>query len=1352
MGLDEKVSLFKNILAFLGKSLITLLTGVLLAIGIVVLLYWQTDVVGKAVEKRLNRQVNPQVRIKYGSLRGSLLNNIDLSDVDVTIDNQWYIHSNNMRLNYDLWPLIHHKIRISGIHLDSLVVKQIGLSTKNNPSKFNLDSLLTRLQKGKFITRIMDKLPDFQLDDFDISVGNLSLKDNEPAFKNIAINLNARGNKDHLGVNLNHFGVDWPDKNVSVQNLSFRLLAERGHVTLNQFKFRTPNSHLAMTADVELEDAPRFIVTFDDFYINGRDLSAFVSDSILVNSSLQGSSVLIGEPLEFNLESHLSGTAGPRRLSNLTLKAGYNHGLIGIDTLSVKSTAGNLSLSGLIRNMRQAKGIVTIDNLDVHQLMPSLAKSDINGSLQFSIPEISVRKPRVHSVLTAHACRYDVFSMDSLRIELDSREGILYLAQPSFIRLANNAEFNLYGRLTAKRELDVRISAVDGMLEALGENFGIDSLQGTYSTNFRAFGKLSDPDISGELTTQNLKFGPVSIDSLSLDFFFNSILSNPSGGGRFNINTAQISGTPVNDVYIYAIFEGGIISVPEAQIYSGRNYLQTSLDINSTPDSMTIAINDLKMAYENYSLKNKTDIRIVQKSDSLSLQNFNLYGPKSTVLHASGNYNLVKGGGWLDMDLNHVALEPFKPFIDPKAKTTGVMTGMLHLALIDSIPQARIRLKGSKLVILDAPLGELDADISFHQDSLSINKFTSRYKKALISAKGDLNLALTKKLGQFYELIRQTRTNLSLNWNNIELANYNKLLRVKKPLKGEISGYLSISGDLGEPSMKQSLRMKNFKYQRFVVDSLIMFGQYNGGYMILDSLSADVNGTSFNLRGWQQIDLGVAARDTSFADNPFDFYLQSKDDQIGFLGLLNPQIESISGPYDLELEIAGTPLQPGISSGHIRLEKGQILLSRVKDPIRDVSLDADIENNLMTIHTFHGKSEQKKDFLQKSYKYLSFLWSWMIPGSKSGGTFDMTGSIDLANLTRPKLNLNIDTQKFYVDYFVENAKVLLSTDNLTIKGQDTIRVSGNVIIPGGEFVVDLAQMKKNAYLSKPSSGGGAPYTDVNLQIDVPGSFVVRNAGFEVSNNFRITMGGTLRAIIEAGSNRLLLSGSLDTKSGKFSTLNQSFNVVSGTVDFTNPLRINPELNVLTERKSDGKIFELTISGNLDHIRQDIRVIDQKTGEELALSEQEKLTLLTLGADLSAVGQNTGSTVRGVGEDVATNSLLTAAERGVENVTGLDKVEISSSDRLLDLEKIKLNNGLKQASISFGKYLTSDLYVEYRTQFGSGVPTPKLSWDAGNRIGLEYRINRFWSLKSFYEKTVPKGNNKIQLGLSWKYSF
>ncbi len=433
------------------------------------------------------------------------------------------------------------------------------------------------------------------------------------------------------------------------------------------------------------------------------------------------------------------------------------------------------------------------------------------------------------------------------------------------------------------------------------------------------------------------------------------------------------------------------------------------------------------------------------------------------------------------------------------------------------------------------------------------------------------------------------------------------------------------------------------------------------------------------------------------------------------------------------------------------MEKGKILLSRVKDPIEDVQVDVEIEDNILTINTFNGKSEQKQDLLQTAFSYVRKLWSWFLPKEKKKGTLIVDGTIDLENIMRPGINLDIKMNQFFVDYFVENTKLLVTTKNLRISGQDTVSVSGKLVLPSGEYVVNLEQMQKNIYLQKPSTGVSKPYISMNLEIEIPGNFVITSSALDLQNNFKIVMRGNLQASREAGSDNMSLIGLMETESGKFTSFNQSFNVTSGSIDFNNPLRINPDLNIVTRKNLKDKTFDLIISGNLESIQQNIIVRDSR-GAELNLSQQDKIALLTLGADLSMVSSKTDSTMRGVGEDIASNVVLTAAERGVEELTGLDKVEISSSDKFLDLQKLKLNNGLAQASISFGKYLTSDLYIEYRTQFGSGVPTPKLSWDAGNRITLQYRLNKLWSFESHYEKTVPQGNNKIKLGLSWEYSF
>ena len=144
-------------------------------------------------------------------------------------------------------------------------------------------------------------------------------------------------------------------------------------------------------------------------------------------------------------------------------------------------------------------------------------------------------------------------------------------------------------------------------------------------------------------------------------------------------------------------------------------------------------------------------------------------------------------------------------------------------------------------------------------------------------------------------------------------------------------------------------------------------------------------------------------------------------------------------------------------------------------------------------------------------------------------------------------------------------------------------------------------------------------------------------------------------------------------------------------------------------------------------------------------------MLTFGTDLSGLSTHADSTMKNMGGDIATRALLNVMERGAENLTGLDKISVNSGESLIDFQKMKLNNGLKDASISFGKYITGDLYLEYRTKFAENFPAPNIGWHAGNRVFLEYRLYKRLKIDSFYEATQA-GKMKIQLGISWEYDF
>jgi autotransporter translocation and assembly factor TamB len=268
----------------------------------------------------------------------------------------------------------------------------------------------------------------------------------------------------------------------------------------------------------------------------------------------------------------------------------------------------------------------------------------------------------------------------------------------------------------------------------------------------------------------------------------------------------------------------------------------------------------------------------------------------------------------------------------------------------------------------------------------------------------------------------------------------------------------------------------------------------------------------------------------------------------------------------------------------------------------------------------------------------------------------------------------------------------------------------------------------------------------NLDLSIPGNFNIKSSELDLLNNFKFEIMGDLRTIQEANAPNMDLTGHLEIISGKYGSWGQNFGIKTGTIDFTDPRVINPDIDISAEKRTGDYIVELNLSGTLDKLVQHVQVKDINGNYLTNLTDQEVLSLVSLGT----IDFN----VANAGGHLIGTSVETAIERGAEALTGLDKVEMSSSKggNLIDIQSMKLNEGIKDASVSLGKYLTSDLYVEYTGMFGSSaVPAPTVTWKPGNQFGIQYRINKNWSVNSYYLRT-QRGNNIYNVSLAWRLSF
>ena len=1334
-----------------------LITFVLL-LGVVIVLNWKTDLIERGIEDYINNTLKDTGEIHYSSLKGSLLNHVVIRDLEVSLPGHAEVKAEHVELRYNLLPLLSNRISISEILINKIEITLLSDSAKTLAAVAvttapdavpNIDSLLSEIQKMHPTTALLEMLPQMNISDIKLFAGQIHSTNPELGLADVELQIEKINvGKNSFNIQIHKVSGAWPERDFHLRSLSLQIKGDRDHLALNHFNMHTENSHLSLSAFYRMQGGADININLYEFNLNFSDLYKLTRNKKLRDGFVSGTFMLSGMPRRFESQCRIEGRWQNHLLDSLQWDLNYNAGRFNLRKFDVHSGNASLNLSGSGYQFSGGKGSLNFAHLNFNDLDTALVKTDLNGQLRFDVQNLNLLRAQGSGSLEMKASKIDVLPIDSLRFALQAERGNFTINNPSYIQFADSSRFNLEGTVSRRLKTDLVLSAFDNQLGQLASFFGVDSLNAPFDGQIRLSGRLKDPAVSGNLWLPALRWQELAFDSVSMNLYTEKLFSLRKGEALFEIQKGMISGVPLKGIKINSEIDGNRINVREAVVSSGKNYLNATLQFTYDSLESVLEIPRAEMVYDGYRLQNDGLLRLTMNAVDITIDRFFLKGPAGSSLEMGGFWDLSEADLQAYLTLHKIELKPFEQFWQKKFRLSGSVAGFIEILTPLHDPEIDAEFSADSLRINGVALSSASGDLAFADSSINIRAFKFQKGSSSFSAEGGLALNMSN-LAQSGELLPdETEAHLKLNWQNIHLQDYAPLLGLKKRIRGTTSGMVHTSGSAGHPQMNQYLSLMGFEYERFRVDSLNMYSQYNDGYFLLDSLSGVLNNTSFDLRGWLQYPLNLARLDTAIMDKPFQLALRSKDDEISFISELDDQIQSISGAYEMEFIFGGSPAKPSLKSGFVRMEDGEVLLSRVRDPLRHVQVDAEIENSVFSLNRFSGRSVQEKDFWEKGWALLKKL----IPGTgnkRNEGQLLVSGTAAVDDVLRPRLDMKIRMNELYVDYFIENAAVVLSTKNLSVKGQDTLLIEGGLFIPKGTYEVDLSKMKKNIYLSGTSIAQTPPFLSVNLDVEIPGNFVITSSPLDLVNNFKIVILGNLHVIIEPPSDTPLIAGHIETVSGKYGSWNQNFEVQNGSIDFKNPKVINPDINITAVKKIGPRLFEVTVTGNLEDLDQEIRITEN--GQEVNMSYLDKITMLTVGANMQQIASQTDSTFRSVGEDVATTSVLTAVERGAEKYAGLDKVKISSNETLLDLERMKLNNGLKDASISFGKYLTSDLYVEYRTQFGGQFPAPKLSWQAGNRIGLQYRISRFWSVDSYYEKTTL-GNNKVQLGIKWEITF
>ncbi len=310
-----------------------------------------------------------------------------------------------------------------------------------------------------------------------------------------------------------------------------------------------------------------------------------------------------------------------------------------------------------------------------------------------------------------------------------------------------------------------------------------------------------------------------------------------------------------------------------------------------------------------------------------------------------------------------------------------------------------------------------------------------------------------------------------------------------------------------------------------------------------------------------------------------------------------------------------------------------------------------------------------------------------ISGQLDAGRFTVSGNMALDRLKPTELALNLDGISLPVK-IPGTLDISLNT-NLKISGTpDKSRIDGDIVIVEGLYYKDVdlnfiesAVRKKRESLPASPREFTTPFlrqVDLNVAITYRNPFNIDNnlANMEIVPDLKLT--GTVENPVINGR-ALIQSGTVEFRK-------KTFVIRKGVIDFLNPYRIEPAINIKSDVEVRDWLITLDISGTPDEL-------SFKLTSDPMLEDADILSLLIIGRTSREMINSEGGSTQSAAQMLG-RFLSATVDNRIKESTGLDIFEA-------EVQNGSGNDAASEVKVTMGKSLSKRLAVKYAVETDKG---------------------------------------------------
>ncbi|MGH8066568.1 MAG: translocation/assembly module TamB domain-containing protein [Candidatus Entotheonellia bacterium] len=475
-------------------------------------------------------------------------------------------------------------------------------------------------------------------------------------------------------------------------------------------------------------------------------------------------------------------------------------------------------------------------------------------------------------------------------------------------------------------------------------------------------------------------------------------------------------------------------------------------------------------------------------------------------------------------------------------------------------------------------------------------------------------------------------------------------------IAGEVSGTVDVDGQLRAfPSMTGRIMLDRLRMRSNGIElqnSSPLRWHLAGGVLQFEAVRIQAQGANLDMRG--SINLGQENLNIAIAGTS----------PLAVVGTRIPGFRFQQGMVATQVSIRG-PLRDPVIEGRALVQDGALHIAALNEPLSQLTGEIQFAGQTIAMQSLTGRF--------------------------AGGNVAVSGEVRLQRFQLHDMRLTAGlTQvrlRYPAGFFAALDAEIVATGNSARQW-----VTGEVTLGQARYrqELDLAalmrQFRQRA-LEPPSMGEESLQFDIRVSTREPLRVENRLAKLQLATDLNV----------RGSPKRPVVLGRADIDKGTADVGGSRFTSVSGSIDFLNPSRTEPFIDISAETQKSGYQIRVMATGTPPHI-------DLRLTSEPALAEPDILSLLTVGATGQAITAGVGTVLPQRVSAFLTGQIAKEISQGVGGIVGIDR---------LDIEPVV--GGAQRVGgpkVTVGKDVNKNLSVTYSTIVGSTLE---------DLVTIEYRL-------------------------------